>query len=158
MLLSLILSMSITPLYVCIKSTKGAHGFANQLTYTKIISDSVGRPLAGFFVLFKTAKQLCGASLVRFLVAAPLFFLYITMQLPQADEAVFIFIILVSISSGYIITTGYRLATDAVPLDQKFEAASMISVAFNMAFFVAFGIDFAVDFLLGEKVGLSSHS
>ena len=28
----------------------------------------------------------------------------------------------------------------------------------DLAFFVAFGIDFVVDFLLGEKVGLSSHS
>jgi len=151
MLMSLIFSMGITPFYNYVRSSTKDPNFSTHLTYAKIISDSVGRPMAGFFTIIKTQNGLFWISLFRLLILTPIFFLYVEQQFPANDAVAYTFIVLVSISSGYIITTGYRLATSSVPLSSKLDAASFLGLSFQGGFYAAFIIDYVLQHSINWK-------
>ena len=142
MILCLLPSTIITPFYTYLASSSGNAQLATHLTYTKIIADALGRPMAGVLKRVRSKESMLAYAIVRFVVVVPLFFIYVEQHLPLSDVAVFVFIFVASWTSGYLNTAAYRLGAASVPQSSKFDAAAFIGCSFQLGFYLSFSIDY----------------
>ena len=107
------------------------------LFFTKVGFDTLSRPLTMYFQPFNNKpKALMVSSVIR-LLFLPLFFLYLSGNIPKNDYYLIIGIAIFSMTSGFFNTNAYQLASKAVEPDEQVRVASIMSFIFTIGLNVA---------------------
>jgi hypothetical protein len=145
--ISIYSNVSTVSLFPYVPATTDTAYFAIILTYTKNISDFIGRVLTLLPIIIRTGRSVLISGLLRGLMLPV--FLYYTFGSPWNNDAfIIIFTAVVSIMAGYLNTCSYQYAASSVPPGNQPRAATIMNISFQISVYCSVLCQFALVFFL----------
>lgn len=153
--ISIYSNVSTVSLFPYVPATSDTAYFAIILTYTKNISDFIGRVLTLLPIVIRTGRSVLISGLLRGLMLPV--FLYYTFGSPWNNDAfIIIFTAVVSIMAGYLNTCSYQYAASSVPPGNQPRAATIMNISFQISVYCSVLCQFALVFFLPPSSPSSS--